>query len=288
MKPPPFDYYDPSSLEEGLALMSALDDAKLLAGGQSLMPMLNMRYVAPRSIVDLNRIQELQFCRRERDIVVIGAMTRQRDLEASNLLREELPLVVDALTHVGHLQTRTRGTLGGSLCHLDPAAELPVVALALDAKLHVQSSQEKREIAMRDFATFYMTPDIAPSEILTEITFPVRVAGTGYAFEEFARRHGDFAVVNVAVSLVIEADRIVHARVAVGGAGSVAQRAERVESALTGERPDEAVLDEAVRLSDDVECIADIHATVEYRRHLLTVLTRRAITRAAEQAVSES
>jgi len=288
VKPPPFDYYDPSSLEEGLALMSALDDAKLLAGGQSLMPMLNMRYVAPRSIVDLNRIQELQFCRRERDIVVIGAMTRQRDLEASNLLREELPLVVDALTHVGHLQTRTRGTLGGSLCHLDPAAELPVVALALDAKLHVQSSQEKREIAMRDFATFYMTPDIAPSEILTEITFPVRVAGTGYAFEEFARRHGDFAVVNVAVSLVIEADRIVHARVAVGGAGSVAQRAERVESALTGERPDEAVLDEAVRLSDDVECIADIHATVEYRRHLLTVLTRRAITRAAEQAVSES
>ncbi len=268
--------------------MSSLDDAKLLAGGQSLMPMLNFRYVAPRSIVDLNRIQELQFCRREGDSIVVGAMTRQRDLEASSLIREQLPLLVEALSHVGHMQTRSRGTLGGSICHLDPAAELPVAALALDATLRVQSTGETREIAMRDFPTFYMTPDIAPAEILTEITFPKCAAGTGCAFEEFARRHGDFAVVSVAVSLAVEAGRVVHARVAVGGAGSVPQHAELVANRLMGERPEGSVLDEAVRLSADVECITDIHASAEYRRHLLAVLTRRAVARAAQRAAGAS
>lgn len=268
--------------------MSGLDDAKLLAGGQSLMPMLNMRYVAPQSIVDLNGIPELQFCRREGESVVIGAMTRQRELEASRLIREEVPLLVEALSHVGHLPTRTRGTLGGSLCHLDPAAELPVVALALDAGLRVRSVQKTREIAMRDFPTFYMTPDVGPSEILTEITMPVRAPNTGYAFEEFARRHGDFAVVSVAVSLRVEADRIVHARIAIGGAGAVAQRAEGVENRLTGERVVDAVLEEAMRSFDDVECMTDIHASAEYRRHLLTALTHRAVTRAAREAVGES
>ena len=268
--------------------MGDLDDAKLLAGGQSLMPMLNMRYVAPASIVDLNRIPELQFCRKEGGSIVIGAMTRQRDLEVSDVAREGLPLLVDALSHVGHLQTRTRGTLGGSLCHLDPAAELPVAALALDATLRVRSSNATREIPMRDFPTFYMTPDIEPTEILTEVAFPVGAAGAGYAFEEFARRHGDFAVVSVAVSLRVEADRIVHARIAIGGAGTVPQRAEGVESGLAGERPDETVLERAIHSLDGVECIADIHASAEYRRHLLTSLTRRALTRAAKQAVGES
>lgn len=268
--------------------MSGLNDAKLLAGGQSLMPMLNMRYVVPQSIVDLNRVQELQFCRTEGESLVIGCMTRQRDLEASNLVREKLPLLVEALSYVGHLQTRTRGTLGGSLCHLDPAAELPVVALALDATLRVRSSDATREIEIRDFPTFYMTPDIGPNEILTEITLPVRVAGAGYAFEEFARRHGDFAVVSVAVSLKVESGRIVHVRIAIGGAGAVPQRAERLEDELTGQRPDEAVLEESMNSLDDVECIGDIHASAEYRRHLLTSLTRRAIIRAALQAIGES
>ena len=137
--------------------MSDLDDAKVLAGGQSLMPMLNMRYVVPQSIVDLNRIQELQFCRIEDESLVIGCMTRQRDLETSSLAREKVPLLVEALSHVGHLQTRTRGTLGGSLCHLDPAAELPVVALALDATLRVRSSDATRDIDIRDFPTFYLS-----------------------------------------------------------------------------------------------------------------------------------
>lgn len=268
--------------------MSSLDDAKLLAGGQSLMPMLNFRFVAPQSIVDLNRIQELQFCRREGDSVVIGAMTRQRDLEASSLIREHLPLLIEALSHVGHMQTRSRGTLGGSLCHLDPAAELPVAALALGATLRVRSSEETREIAMGDFSTFYMTPDIASNEILTEITIPMCAVGTGCAFEEFARRHGDFAVVSVAVCLAIEAGRVVHVRVAVGGAGSVPQRAELVENRLMGERPEGSVLDEAVRLWADVECLADIYASVEYRRHLLAVLTRRAVVRSAQQAADAS
>ena len=288
MKPPPFDYYEPSSLDEALTLMSDLDDAKVLAGGQSLMPMLNMRYVLPQSIVDLNRVQELQFCRTEGESFVIGCMTRQRDLEASNLVREKVPLLVEALSHVGHLQTRTRGTLGGSLCHLDPAAELPVVALALDATLRVRSSEATREIDIRDFPIFYMTPDLEPNEILTEITFPVRVAGAGYAFEEFARLHGDFAVVSVAVNLKVDSGRIVYARIAIGGVGAVPQRAESLENGLTGQRPDEAVLAEALNSLDDVECIGDIHASAEYRRHLLISLTRRAITRAALQAIGES
>jgi len=288
VKPPPFDYYDPSSLEEGLQLISTLDEAKLLAGGQSLMPMLNMRYLAPQSIVDLNRIEELRFCRSEDSSVVIGAMTTQRDLAASPLIREQLPLLVEALSHVGHLQTRTRGTLGGSICHLDPAAELPVAALALEATLQVRSAKEAREIAMGDFPTFYMTPDIMPAEILTEITFPLHAAGTGYAFEEFARRHGDFAIISVAVSLSLEGGQVTYARVAVGGAGSVPQRARLLEDALVGARPEDSVLDEAVRLSTDIEYIADVHATEEYRRHLFFVLARRALTRAARQAASES
>ena len=141
---------------------------------------------------------------------------------------------------------------------------------------------------MGDFPTFYMTPDIAADEILTEIAFPARLPGTGYAFEEFSRRHGDFAVVNVAVSLSIEGGLIVDSRVAIGGAGSVPQRAGQIERGLTGARPDEARFDEAVRLTDDVECIADIHASADYRRHLLSVLARRAVSRAARQALDAS
>src|SRR5215467_1251740 len=195
MKPPPFSYHDPRTISDAVALLGRLENAKLLAGGQSLMPMLNMRFVLPDHIIDLNRVEGLAFIRERNGALEIGAMTRQRELEFSDLVRQRCPLMHAAILNVGHRQTRNRGTLGGSLCHLDPAAELVSVAAALDAKVAVIGKSGARSI---DFATFpvaYMTPAIELDELVTGVTFPCWPAGHGYAFVEFARRHGDFAIV---------------------------------------------------------------------------------------------
>lgn len=278
MKPPPFHYHDPSTVEEAVSLIGSLDNAKLLAGGQSLMPMLNMRYVLPDHVVDLNRIAELSYIREADGRIEIGAMTRQRDLEFSEMLSERCPLIRKALLQVGHRQTRNRGTIGGSLCHLDPAAELPTVLTALDAIVHVVGPNGPREIPIAAFPAFYMTPAIEPDEIVTSFSFSPWPIGHHSAFIEFARRPGDFAVVGVAALLEVAGDNTVQqAAIALAGAGAAPARCTAAEQHLTGATADEATIRAAADTCRDIDAMEDVHASSAYRQHLAVELTARAV-----------
>jgi aerobic carbon-monoxide dehydrogenase medium subunit len=285
MKPPPFCYHDPKTIAEVIGLLSSLDNAKLLAGGQSLMPMLNFRYVQPDHIIDLNRVEGLSYIRETVDGMEVGAMTRQRDLEFSALVEKRFPLIHEAIRSVGHRQTRNRGTIGGSLCHLDPSAELVSCALTLDAIVVIEGPVGRREIAFRDFPAGYLTPAIELDEILTAIRVPAWPAGHGYAFEEFARRHGDFAIVSAAVLVQIDsAGRITRAAVTLGGMGTAPVRADGLEVALTGRLPDAEFLRQACESCRGFEALDDVHATASYRQHLATIMSRRALERAYARA----
>jgi carbon-monoxide dehydrogenase medium subunit len=262
-------------------MLARLDNAKLLAGGQSLMPMLNMRFVLPDHVIDLNRVEGLSFIREVDGALEIGGMTRQRDLEFSDLVRARCPLMAEAIRMVGHRQTRNRGTLGGSLCHLDPSAELVSVAAVLDATVTVAGPNGRREIAFADFPVAFMTPAIELNELLTAVRFPVWPNGHGYAFVEFARRHGDFAIVSAAALLVEDgAGKILRAGVVIGGMGTVPIRAVELEQALIGQAPDDKLLREACETCRKFEAIDDVHAPASYRQHLAAVLSRRALERA--------
>jgi len=289
MKPPPFRYHDPAGLDEALDLVAALDNAKLLAGGQSLMPMLNLRLAFPDDVVDLNRIEALAHVRDSGNRISIGAMTRQRELERSGLIGRTCPLLHEALAQVGHRQTRNRGTIGGSLCHLDPSAELPVVAAALDATIHVSRRGSARSLPMSEFPAFYMTPAIEPDEIVTAVDFEPWPEGHGYAFVEFARRLGDFAVTGVAVLLDIDGDRVIRrASIALGGVGEGPIRCPDAEAALIAAQASGDRFDEAARICGEIEAMEDVHASSAYRRHLARVLTRRALARALQRAQAEN
>jgi carbon-monoxide dehydrogenase medium subunit len=284
MKPPAFSYHDPRSTADVLGLLSSLDNAKLLAGGQSLMPMLNMRFVLPDHVIDLNRVAELSYIREAGGALEIGAMTRQRDIEFSDLVRSRCPLMHEAIVQVGHRQTRNRGTLGGSLCHLDPAAELVAVAAALDATVTVAGKDGKREIAFADFPVAYMTPAVNPDELLVGISFPCWRSPHGYAFVEFSRRHGDFAVVSAAA--LIEEDaagKVTRAALTLGGMGPAPVRAREFERALIGESISEKRLREICEPLRGLDAMDDIHAPAAYRRQLATVLSRRALLKAHER-----
>jgi aerobic carbon-monoxide dehydrogenase medium subunit len=284
MKPPAFSYHDPRTVTEAVGLLGSLDNAKLLAGGQSLMPMLNMRYVLPDHIVDLNRIDGLSYINARDGVIEIGAMTRQRDIEFSDVVRERCPLMYEAIREVGHRQTRNRGTLGGSLCHLDPAAELVSIAAAVDAKVTVAGKSGTRSIDFSAFPVGYMTPALEPDEVLTGATFPCWPAGHGYAFVEFSRRHGDFAIVSAAV--LIEEDKagkVTRASITLGGMGPAPVRASEVERALVGEVIEEKRMREICESLRRLEAIEDIHAPESYRQQLATVLPRRALLKAHER-----
>jgi aerobic carbon-monoxide dehydrogenase medium subunit len=285
MKPPPFCYHDPKTIAEVIGLLSSLDNAKLLAGGQSLMPMLNFRYVQPDHIIDLNRVEGLSYIRETVDGMEVGAMTRQRELEFSALVEKRFPLIHEAIRSVGHRQTRNRGTIGGSLCHLDPSAELVSCALTLDAIVVIEGPVGRRQIEFRDFPAGYLTPAIELDEILTAIRVPAWPAGHGYAFEEFARRHGDFAIVSAAVLVQIDsAGRITRAAVTLGGMGTAPVRADGLEVALTGRLPDAEFLRQACESCRGFEALDDVHATASYRQHLATIMSRRALERAYARA----
>jgi aerobic carbon-monoxide dehydrogenase medium subunit len=289
MKPPLFSYHDPRAIGEVVELLARLENAKLLAGGQSLMPMLNMRFVLPDHLIDLNRVEGLSFIREADGALEIGGMTRQRDLEFSDLVRARCPLMAEAIALVGHRQTRNRGTLGGSLCHLDPSAELVSVAAALDATVTVAGPNGRREIAFADFPVAFMTPAIEPNELLTAVRFPVWPQGHGYAFIEFARRHGDFAIVSAAALLVEDgAGKIQRASVIIGGMGTVPIRARELEQALIGQAPDDKLLREACETCRKLEATDDVHAPASYRQHLAAVLSRRALERARSRLPSRA
>ncbi len=286
MKPPPFSYHDPRTVAEAVSLLSTLENPKLLAGGQSLMPMLNMRFVLPDHVIDLGKIDGLAYIREAPskeggNALEIGAMTRQRDIEFSELIAAKHPLLREGILNVGHRQTRNRGTIGGSLCHLDPAAEQVLVCLASDAIVTAAGPNGERAIPFREFPLAYMTPNLEPDEMLIGIKIPLWPAGHGYSFLEFARRHGDFAVVSVAALLDVDAGGIIkRAAVALGGVAAVPLRMDAVEARLVGQKASEELFRNAAEICRAIDAVADVHATVEYRQHLAAVLTRRALVQA--------
>ena len=289
MKPPPFSYHDPSSVNDVVGLLKSLDNAKLLAGGQSLMPMLNMRFVLPDHVIDLNKVAGLSFIREANGALEIGAMTRQRELEFSDLVRKRCPLMYDAIVQVGHRQTRNRGTLGGSLCHLDPAAELVAVAAALDATVTVAGPNGTREIAFSAFPAGYMAPSIELNEILTAVRFPLWPDKHGHGFVEFARRHGDFAMVSAAVLLTEDgAGKITRASITLGGMGMAPVRAREVEQALVGNVPGDQLLRDACETCRKFDAVEDVHAPASYRQQLAVVMSRRALEAARARLASHA
>jgi carbon-monoxide dehydrogenase medium subunit len=289
MKPPLFSYHDPRTVGDAVGLLGRLDNAKLLAGGQSLMPMLNMRFVQPDHVIDLNRVEGLSFIRDVDGALEIGGMTRQRDLEFSEVVQRRCPLLREAIAFVGHRQTRNRGTLGGSLCHLDPSAELVSVAATLDAAVTVAGPNGQREVRFADFPVAYMTPAIEPNEMLIAVRFPVWPQDHGHAFVEFARRHGDFAIVSAAALLAEDAaGKIQRAAVTIGGMGMVPIRAAELERGLIGQVPDDKLLREACESCRKLDAIDDVHAPAAYRQHLASVLARRALETARARLPSRA
>jgi aerobic carbon-monoxide dehydrogenase medium subunit len=286
MKPAPYTYHAPKSIGEALDLLATLDNARVLAGGQSLVPMLNFRVTQPDHLIDLGRIPELVFLDEAPDGLRIGAMTTQRAIERSTLVGERCPLLIDALFHVGHQQTRNRGTLGGSLCHLDPAAELPVAACALDPLLTIRSRSGHRQIPFSEFPASYLTSSLATDEILVEVTFRPLPQGTGTAFAEFACRPADFAIVSVAAVVTVTADQISEAAIALGGVGPVPVRLATVEAALRGCRIDEELIEHAATMAADWPSEGDDLYPAEYRQELAGFLTRQALSGAISRSRS--
>ena len=285
MKPPPFSYHAPSTVSEAVSLLTSLENARVLAGGQSLLPMLNMRFATPDHVVDINRIPELSGIEVRGEEIVIGAMTRQRDLEFSTVIREHLPLMHEALHFVGHRQTRNRGTIGGSLCHLDPAAELPCVAAAYDAVVEVVSDASAREIPFAEFPLGYLTPSIEPAEMVSAIRFPLWPKNAGAAFVEFARRHGDFAIVSAAALVLLGADgKVERASLTLGGVGSGPVRMHDVEAALVGNALSSDAIGRAAEACGAIEIEDDPYTPAQYRKHLCRTLAARALETAAGRA----
>ena len=286
MKPSPFSYHRPTDIDGAVALLAQLEDTKVLAGGQSLMPMMNYRYLAPEHLIDINRIDALSGIQVQRGRVRIGAMTRQRELKENATLQACCPLLSAALHWVGHIPTRNRGTVGGSLSHLDPAAELPAVFLALDATLEVRSQRATRLVSIHDWALGYMTPDIEEDELLCAISFELPTASHGYGFHEFARRHGDFALAGAAVLIECGANSIVErVAIALTGVDMIPIRLSAAEATLTGQLLDADAIANAAAFSRDVPGLDDIHASAAYRRKIAAVMTRRALSDAAQLAL---
>ena len=289
MKPAPFRYFAPATLDEALALVAEYgDEAKVLAGGQSLIPTMNFRLAQPGVLIDLNNITELFFVQPNDDGGLrIGAMTRQRTIERELLIQERAPLLHATMPHIAHVQIRNRGTIGGSLAHADPAAELPAVAVALDAQLRVQSQNGERWLAARDFYVGLFTTDLAPDEILVEIAIPPMPAHTGWSILEFTRRRGDYAIVGVAAMVTLnQAGQCNTARLVLLSVGEGPVTAHQAVEMLLGERPTASLIKAAAQTAAtvDIEPNQDIHASVAYRRHLAQVLSQKALIQAFQQA----
>jgi carbon-monoxide dehydrogenase medium subunit len=288
MKPPPFDYLRPASLDEALALLATTDNAKLLAGGQSLMAMLNLRFVFPDRLIDLNRISELSELVLKDGRVGVGAMVRQRVLERSPLVAQHLPVMIEALKYVGHRQTRNRGTIGGSICHLDPSAELPAIALLYDAEVEIASATERRRLPMREFMAGYMSVKLAPEEMLTRITITPWAPDHSSAFLEHARRRGDFAIASAACLVERNAaGHVARTSIVVGGLTDTPIRLDAAEALLIGTDGGVDLVERAASIVRDLPASSDIHADVDYRRHVAATLVRRALLQAMQRAPAE-
>ncbi|ETX04222.1 MAG: hypothetical protein ETSY2_30025 [Candidatus Entotheonella gemina] len=292
MKPAPFDYYAPSDVGEALSLLTEHgDDAKLLAGGQSLMPMMNMRLATPQVVVDINRIAGLAGIAQASDGgLTIGAMTRQRTVERSGEVRQRCPLLADAMPWLGHFQIRNRGTIGGSVVHAYPAAELPAVMVALEAELVLRSAERERVVPADEFFVTFLTTATEPDELLTEIRLPAWSAAWGWDIQEVSRRQGDFAMVgSVAMVQVDDAETCRAARLVLFGVGESPVRVASAEARMVGQRLDDALLQEVAEIvTEALDPEGDIHASATYRKEVGGVMARRTLQQARQRAVDAS
>jgi CO/xanthine dehydrogenase FAD-binding subunit len=265
-------------------------DAKFIAGGQSLMPMMNFRLVQPSHLIDLNGVTSLGYLRVEGGELHIGAMTRHRDVELSQVVKEGWPLLAGCMPFVAHVQIRNRGTIGGSLCHADPAAELPAVMMAYEAKFVLKSSKGSRVVAAKDFFRGMLTTAVEPGELLAEIRVPALPSKAGWAFDELSRRRGDFALVGVAALVGLgSGGKVELVRLAFTGVGERPSRAAQTEKALSGQIPDENTVRSAANLCvADIAPESDLHASAGYRRDVAKVIARRTLLKAIERARTAS
>jgi len=286
MKPPVFDYLAVDSVAAATAALAAAGgDGKLLAGGQSLLPMLNFRLLHPSVLIDINRVPDLAYIREDGERIRIGALTRHRMVETSDLVARHLPVLRDAMRHVAHLAIRNRGTIGGSLAHADPAAELPMMAMLLDAELELASAEGSRRLSAAKFFVGALTTALAEGEMVVCVTIAKMRSGAGWGFEEVARRAGDFALACVAVILERAGDRASEARIGMMGVGETPLRAGEAETLLTSKVFDDRLVTAAVSsIRAAVKPNTDLHASADYRRHLVGVLAERAIRRAWSRA----
>ena len=281
MKPAPFEYFAPLELQEALDLLERYgDEAKILAGGQSLMPLMNLRLARPGLIIDINRLSSLDtITATPEGGLTIGALTRQRALERSKIVQEQNPILAAAMPLIGHFQIRNRGTIGGSLVHADPAAELPAVSLLLGAEFLLRSKSAVRVVPAAEFFLSYLATAIRPAELLTEIRLPKWPSGEAWAVQEIARRKGDFALIGVALRAELDAGETVqNAVIVMFGVDSKPLRMERAEAILKGRRISEAFLRELSGVvAEELEPDSDIHASAAYRKEVGGVLVRRAL-----------
>lgn len=280
MKPALFEYFDPIKKGEVLKLLDELgDDAKILAGGQSLVPMMNFRLARPQYLIDINKLSELDFIREEDGCICIGALTRESAIENSKLIKAKIPLLSEAIKYIGFLPIRNKGTLGGSIAHADPSAELCLMVTALGARIKIESSKDSRWADAEDFFLTYLTTVLQQNEMITEIRIPIPPAGTLHSFQSFSRRHGDFAIVSVAIMLEINNSGICEtAKIALGSVNPIPYRATEAEEMLINQKIDrkliDLVADEAAKVSDPD---SDIHSSAEYKREMAGNFTRKGL-----------
>lgn len=289
MKPSEFDYHAPQTLEEAVALMAELPDAKVLAGGQSLMPMMNFRFLTPGHLIDLGGVAALSGIAVQDGRLMLGAMARQRDIELSPHVQRHAPLIPEAYALVSHKQIRNRGTYGGALCQLDPSSEQPCFTAALNGVLTVARHEDgklaTREVAIADWAEMYMTPALAEGELLVSASLEIWPEGHGYAFEEFARRHGDYAIVGVAALCALdERGAVARLSIAVCGVAPGPVRLTDIETRLAGGLLDDDAIREASAAARSLDVMADAHISQDYRQHLAATLTERALRKAVLRA----
>jgi carbon-monoxide dehydrogenase medium subunit len=288
MKPAPFEYHVPGSLEPALDLMSQhASDAKILAGGQSLVPAMNFRIVQPSMLIDLNRVTELSYVREEESVLRIGAMTRERQLESNPLISRWAPLLTEAAPYIAHPQIRNRGTIGGSIVNADPAAELPVLMLALNARLKAARTSGERWIDAQNFFMGMFTTALEPEEILVEIELPAMSPRTGWSFMEVAPRAGDYALMGVAVLVTLDQNgKCERARLVYLNAGEGPMEALEAEKDLIGESLTDRLIESAASKASATEItpFGNIHTSPEFQRHLANVLTKKALKQASQRA----
>jgi carbon-monoxide dehydrogenase medium subunit len=293
MKPSEFQYHAPTTVDEAAQLLGTLEDARVLAGGQSLMPMMNFRYLMTSHLIDLNGVEALTRIEERNGRLHIGAMARQRDIELSPLVMKRAPLIREAYQLVSHKQIRNRGTLGGSLCQLDPSSEQPCFTAALDGVLTIVRYEDgavaTRELPMSDWALMYMTPALEEGDLLAGISLDIWPEGHGYAFEEFARRHGDYAIVGVAALCTVDAQqRLDRVSLTICGVAPGPVRMHEVETALRGRPMDEDALLIASDAARALDVMTDAHVSTDYRQHLAGVLTERALKTAFSRVATQS